>query len=149
MLKKLKISLTFGIILFTMVQCTNEAPKSSPFLVPFTKNATVNPCLLPAAERSFICPVRNTEVFWEEKDVFNPASVVKNDTLFLLYRAEDVLGKYNGTSRIGLAYSLDGYHFENSMSRFYTRIMTSLKDTNGKEDAKIRGLWKTKVVLII
>ncbi|WP_319592330.1 glycoside hydrolase family 130 protein [uncultured Draconibacterium sp.] len=112
MLKKLKISLILGIILFTMVQCTNEAPKSSPFLVPFTKNAAVNPCLLPGSERSFVCPVRNTEVFWEEKDVFNPASVVKNDTLYLLYRAEDVLGKYNGTSRIGLAYSLDGYHFE-------------------------------------
>lgn len=44
--------------------------------------------------------------------MFNPAAVVKNDTLFLLYRAEDVIGKYAGTSRIGLAYSLDGLHFK-------------------------------------
>lgn len=82
------------------------------FLVPFTKNLENNPCLLPTTQNSFFCPVRETEVYWEEKDVFNPATVVKGDTLFLLYRAEDVLGKYNGTSRIGLAFSLDGYHFE-------------------------------------
>ncbi|WP_029164020.1 hypothetical protein [Anaerophaga thermohalophila] len=50
-------------------------------------------------------------VNWEEKDVFNPASALKGDTVFLLYRAEDSIGKYNGTSRIGLAYSLDGYKF--------------------------------------
>lgn len=81
------------------------------FLVPFTKNLENNPCLLPTTQSSFFCPVRETEVYWEEKDVFNPATVVKGDTLFLLYRAEDVLGKYNGTSRIGLAFSLDGYHF--------------------------------------
>ncbi|MGQ8336114.1 glycoside hydrolase family 130 protein [Sunxiuqinia sp. A32] len=59
-----------------------------------------------------MCPIRDTLVNWEQKDVFNPASVVKGDTLFLLYRAEDVIGEYKGTSRIGLAYSLDGYSFE-------------------------------------
>jgi len=32
----------------------------------------------------------------------------------LLYRAEDIIGKYNGTSRIGLAYSFDGYNFTRS-----------------------------------
>ena len=38
------------------------------------------------------------------EDVFNPAAVVKNDTVFLLYRAEDKIGKFAGTSRIGLAW---------------------------------------------
>ena len=37
--------------------------------------------------------------------------LVRHDTLFLLYRAEDSIGKYAGTSRIGLAYSTDGLHF--------------------------------------
>ena len=90
----------------------NEPAEQAQFLVPFTKNLEYNPCLLPTTQNSFFCPVRETEVYWEEKDVFNPATVVKGDTLFLLYRAEDVLGKYNGTSRIGLAMSLDGYHFQ-------------------------------------
>jgi len=46
-------------------------------------------------------------VFWEERNVLNPAAVVKNDTVFMLYRAQDQWG----TSRIGLAYSTDGLHF--------------------------------------
>jgi predicted GH43/DUF377 family glycosyl hydrolase len=81
------------------------------FLLPFTKNEAVNPCLIPTNELSFVCPVREEEVNWEEKDVFNPASAVKGDTLFLLYRAEDTVGKHHGTSRLGLAWSLDGYSF--------------------------------------
>src|SRR6185436_3464408 len=35
----------------------------------------------------------------------------RHDTVFLLYRAEYKVGKYAGTSRIGLAWSLDGLHF--------------------------------------
>jgi predicted GH43/DUF377 family glycosyl hydrolase len=50
-------------------------------------------------------------VKWEEKDVFNPAAIVRHDTVFLLYRAEDKAGRYAGTSRIGLAWSRDGLHF--------------------------------------
>ncbi len=79
-------------------------------LVPFTKIDSANPVLVPGGS-SFICPVRNEKVFWEEKDVFNPATVVRNDTLFMLYRAQDKIGKPAGTSRIGLAWSIDGIHF--------------------------------------
>lgn len=79
---------------------------------PFTKVDSVNPVLSPRADTRFRCPVRGEEVAWEAKDVFNPASVVRHDTLFLLYRAEDEVGRYNGTSRIGLAWSVDGLHFE-------------------------------------
>ncbi len=96
--------------LFTGCQ-PNESKEEARFLIPFTKDLTVNPCLLPSDTMEFLCPVRETVVRWEEKDVFNPATAVKGDTLFLLYRAEDTIGKYNGTSRIGLAYSLDGYNF--------------------------------------
>jgi predicted GH43/DUF377 family glycosyl hydrolase len=51
---------------------------------------------------------------WESKDVFNPAAVVKDGKVYLLYRAEDRtgMGKWNGTSRIGLAVSEDGIRFE-------------------------------------
>lgn len=50
---------------------------------------------------------------FEAKAVFNPAAIVKNDTIFLLYRAEDWKGvrQWKGTSSIGLAYSLDGVNF--------------------------------------
>jgi predicted GH43/DUF377 family glycosyl hydrolase len=80
-------------------------------LLPFTKADAVNPILLPDTKSKFHCPVRNADVLWEEKDVFNPAAIVRHDTVFLLYRAEDKIGKFAGTSRIGLAWSIDGLHF--------------------------------------
>ena len=51
---------------------------------------------------------------WEAKDVFNPAAWTDGETVWLLYRAEDTTGAgvWNGTSRIGLAASRDGLHFD-------------------------------------
>ena len=105
-----KIVLLFSIII--LLSCNNTSTQEyTGFLIPFSKNNRVNPVLTPKESSTFFCPVRQETVHWEKKDVFNPAAVVKNDTLFLLYRAEDAVGKFNGTSRIGLAFSLDGYHF--------------------------------------
>ncbi len=81
-------------------------------LSPFTKADDVNPVLLPSDDRRFVCPVRQEEVLWEIKDVFNPAVVVKDGKVHMLYRAEDSVGRYKGTSRIGLATSEDGLSFE-------------------------------------
>ena len=80
-------------------------------LGPFEKAAEANPCLVPNAVSRFFCPVQEKELGWEAKDVFNPAAVVKDDRVYLLYCAEDHEGKYAGTSRIGLAVSDDGLHF--------------------------------------
>lgn len=77
----------------------------------FKKADAFNPILTPDSSSVFISPIRKQPVNWEAKDVFNPAAIVRHDTIFLLYRAEDQIGKYAGTSRIGLAWSLDGIHF--------------------------------------
>jgi len=79
-------------------------------LTPFTKVDSINP-ILRAGENSFVCPVLHKPVQWDKKDVFNPAAVVRNGRVYLLFRAEDAIGKYAGTSRIGLAVSEDGLHF--------------------------------------
>lgn len=79
-------------------------------LLPFKKVDSANPVLTPGAN-NFLCPVRNENIAWEQKDVFNPAIVVRHDTLFMLYRAQDTVGKPGGTSRIGFAWSTDGLHF--------------------------------------
>src|SRR5436189_65893 len=53
-------------------------------------------------------------VAWEEYATFNPAAVVKDGKVYVLYRAEDVSGarQIGGhTSRLGLAESSDGLHF--------------------------------------
>jgi predicted GH43/DUF377 family glycosyl hydrolase len=79
-------------------------------LLPFVKADKVNPVLLPDSTTIFHCPIIGN-VRWEAKDVFNPAAVERHDTVFLLYRAEDKVGRFAGTSRIGLAWSTDGLHF--------------------------------------
>lgn len=78
---------------------------------PWLRDDAVNPCLTPLPTSTFVCPVRGTAVRWEAKDVFNPAAVVRDGKVYLLYRAEDDVGRYAGTSRIGLAYSADGKTF--------------------------------------
>lgn len=80
-------------------------------LLPFVKIDAANPVLMPDTSLVFTDPFWNKPVRWAEKDVFNPATVVKGDTLFLLFRAEDTVGRYAGVSRIGLAWSLDGTRF--------------------------------------
>src|SRR5213075_1821785 len=64
-------------------------PDTSWTLLPFTKVDDTNPIMSPDSTTEFLCPIKNQKVKWEEKDVFNPAAVVRNDTVFLLYRAEE------------------------------------------------------------
>ena len=77
------------------------------------KKTTVNPIMTADSTYVFDDPVSNKAVQWQKADVFNPGAVVRNDTVFVLFRAEDnpkaILG--GRTSRIGLAYSTDGIHF--------------------------------------
>lgn len=79
-------------------------------LAPFVKQDAANPCLFPL-KTQFTDPILKKKIGWEEKDVFNPAAVVRNNKIYLLYRAQDKTGLPAGTSRIGLAYSSDGLHF--------------------------------------
>lgn len=108
-------------------------------LLPFVKVDSVNP-VLTAGKSSFICPVLKKEVLWDEKDVFNPAAVVRDDKVYLLFRAEDKIGKYAGTSRLGLAVSDDGLHFTKMKEPVFYPDDDSLKSIEwegGVEDPRI------------
>ncbi len=119
----------FVACVFAIARCSNgpgaAAPKAPPpdwvgvgpvagdtgwAMAPFVKVDSVNPVLSPGSG-SFIDPLRRDLVKWEEKDVFNPAIVVSKGRVYMLYRAQDKVGRPAGTSRIGLAVSDDGYHF--------------------------------------
>lgn len=78
---------------------------------PFTKLDAANPVLGPCTTSNWDCGLAG-RVAWEAKDVFNPAAVVKDGVVHLLYRAEDHVGKHLGTSRVGMARSADGTIFE-------------------------------------
>ena len=72
-------------------------------LGPFTKPGGVNPIITP-----------NPAVAWEAYATFNPAAVVRDGKVYVLYRAEDASGREQiggHTSRLGLAESSDGLHF--------------------------------------
>ena len=81
-------------------------------LGPFVKIDSVNPIMGAVDSLVFMGPVHHFQVKWAAKDVFNPAAVVRNGKIYLLYRAQDSIGKPAGTSRIGLAVSNNGLTFK-------------------------------------
>ncbi|HZE09060.1 MAG TPA: glycoside hydrolase family 130 protein [Gemmatimonadaceae bacterium] len=83
-------------------------------LGPFTKPSGVNPIITPNAKSTFLSPMTDSVVRWEELATFNAGAAVRAGKVYLLYRAEDASGKSDigfHTSRIGLAESGDGLHF--------------------------------------
>jgi predicted GH43/DUF377 family glycosyl hydrolase len=105
---------------------TKLDPDTTWAILPFIKVDSVNP-VLTAGSEVFTCPVLKTVVMWDAKDVFNPAAVVRDDKVYLLYRAEDNVGKYAGTSRLGLAVSNNGFHFSKMKEPVFFPDNDSLK----------------------
>jgi predicted GH43/DUF377 family glycosyl hydrolase len=98
---------------------------------PFEKPRAVNPVIVPNASSSFLSPMQDSTVHWEEYATFNPAAVVRNGKVFVLYRAEDASGKMEigmHTSRLGLAESADGLRF----TRRATPVLYPDKDLQAK-----------------
>ncbi|HZY62937.1 MAG TPA: glycoside hydrolase family 130 protein [Edaphobacter sp.] len=80
---------------------------------PFTR-PTDGPVITPDKTAVFNDPIRKAPVHWEALHTFNPAAIVRNGKIVVLYRAEDNTGEMKigeHTSRLGLATSDDGIHF--------------------------------------
>src|SRR5438046_9719196 len=81
---------------------------------PFVKPALGNPAITPRATSTFRSPLGDSSVRWEAYATFNPAAVVTDGKVYVLYRAEDASGEMKigrHTSRIGLAERQDGARF--------------------------------------
>ncbi len=111
-------------------------------LGPFVRPAKVNPVLRPNPQSIFPDPMRKTRVAWEASDVFNPAATIKDNKIYVIYRAEDKSGKGIGerTSRLGIAESDNGL----TMKRWPVPVMYPTKDNQtafewpgGCEDPRI------------
>ena len=87
---------------------TEQAWQMSGFVKP-----VFNPIMKADSTYSFFDPIKKEMVQWQKADVFNPAAIVRNGKVYILFRAEDIPGTAIGmrTSRIGLAISKDGLHF--------------------------------------
>ena len=105
-------------------------------LLEFVKADSINPILNPSSDQIFFCPLNKKEVRWEERNVLNPSSVVKDGKVYLIYRAQD----NEMTSRLGLAISDDGLHFKKQPSPvFYpdSDYMQQYEWKGGVEDPRI------------
>ncbi len=92
-----------------------QAQTGAPWQIgPFARPESGNPVIAPRAESVFTDPVSKKPVNWEALHTFNPAAIVRDGKVFVLYRAEDDSGAMEiggHTSRLGLAESEDGIHF--------------------------------------
>ena len=55
----------------------------------FVRPEGVNPVISPDTSSVFHCPMRGKTMRWEDSDTFNPAAAVINNSIAVLYRAED------------------------------------------------------------
>ena len=101
------LSLLFGSVT-TIAQQDEQLPSWT--FGPFVRPANVNPIISPRPQSKFLDPMSKKQVAWEASDVFNPAAAIKQNKIYVLYRAEDRSGVGIGmrTSRLGMAESTDG-----------------------------------------
>jgi predicted GH43/DUF377 family glycosyl hydrolase len=84
-------------------------------LGPFARPENAQPIITARPESTFTDPILGKPVHWEALHTFNPAAIVRDGKVMMLYRAEDDSGTMQigmHTSRLGLAVSEDGLHFQ-------------------------------------
>jgi beta-1,2-mannosidase len=139
--KKLNTSLfIIALVIFLSLYSCKEniqsnTKENSNWMFPeFVKVDSLNPILKPSSELEFIDPITQVSAKWEERNVLNPTAVVKDNKVYLMYRAQDL----NGTSRIGMAISDDGLHFTKMASPVLFPDNDDMKpyEWNYKKDGK-------------
>ena len=128
---------------FSMTAQPLAAQDRSWLFGPFVKPAAVNPVIAPSTTATVRSAFTDSLVQGEAYATFNPAAVVRNGKVYMLYRAEDATGvsQIGGhTSRLGLAESSDGLHF----TRRPTPVLQPDRDaqaryewTGGVEDPRV------------
>jgi len=143
MISKMKTEI-FIVTLILLQSCSNifqntkvgtESNNGWP-LLGFVKADSINPILEPSADQLFYCPLNRQEIRWEERNVLNPSAVVKDDKVYMIYRAQD----NQMTSRLGLAVSNDGLHFTKEPSPVFYPGSDNMKQyewKGGVEDPRI------------
>jgi predicted GH43/DUF377 family glycosyl hydrolase len=106
------ISAVAGVFILTLA--SSLWAQESWVIGPWTRASEV-PVIRPNLGSEFVDPLTGKIVNWEALHTFNPAAIVRNGKIVVLYRAEDDSGKMaigSHTSRLGMAVSDDGIHFQ-------------------------------------
>mgnify|MGYP005753769655 FL=1 len=112
-------------------------------LGPFFRPNDAVPIISPDPKSTFQDPMSQRTVFWESMATFNPAAMVKDGKIHVLYRAEEKLGEKEiggHTSRIGMAISSDGINFDRKSNPIFFPGNDNQKEfewTGGTEDPRI------------
>lgn len=118
-------------------QYNSETEKAKDWsMLDFVKADSINPILQPSSNQIFSCPLSKKEVRWEERNVLNPSAIVKDGKVYLIYRAQD----NEMTSRLGLAISEDGLHFEKQPEPIFYPVNDNMQQyewKGGVEDPRI------------
>lgn len=112
------LSLCFAVVAAgSLAGQTSSTPQPKPdqawAIGPFTRPLD-GPAIKPNPASVFTDPITASPVHWEALHTFNPAAVVRDGKVYVLYRAEDDSGAMQigmHTSRLGLGVSEDGLHF--------------------------------------
>ncbi len=103
------------LVWFLMAASSPGGGKPAKWMIgPFTRPEHAQPVITARPESVFFDPILGKPVHWEALHTFNPAAVVRDGKVYVLYRAEDDSGTMQigmHTSRLGLAVSKDGEHF--------------------------------------
>ncbi len=112
----MKITEKLGLAVALLCAAGLHAQTAQPWEIgPFTRPANGNPVIAPRPESVFTDPILKAPAHWEALHTFNPAAIVRDGKICVLYRAEDNSGSMEiggHTSRLGLAESKDGIHFK-------------------------------------
>ncbi|MGA8491373.1 MAG: glycoside hydrolase family 130 protein [Terriglobales bacterium] len=109
---KLRLNFWLAIALFSATAL--HAQDANWEIAPFARPTNGNPVIAPRPESIFVDPILKKPVHWEILHTFNPAAIVRDGKIYVLYRAEDDSGAMaigGHTSRLGLAESQDGISF--------------------------------------
>ncbi|RYG68033.1 hypothetical protein EON80_12465 [bacterium] len=112
-------------------------------LGPFVRPAGVNPVISPNPYAVFDDPITKKPVRWEALHTFNPAAIVRDGKVYVLYRAEDDSGAMaigQHISRVGMAVSDDGLRFSRLPAPVFFPAEDAQKDNEangGCEDPRI------------
>jgi predicted GH43/DUF377 family glycosyl hydrolase len=109
---KVRLKLWLAAVLLIAIALHAQADKWE--IGPFTRPTSGNPVIAPRPESIFTDPILKKPVHWEVLHTFNPAAIVRDGKVYVLYRAEDDSGAMQiggHTSRLGLAVSQDGISF--------------------------------------
>lgn len=129
-------------ILIHFIGFSQESVEKKWMLGPFER-PTTQPIIQKDTVNEFLDPMTNTLVKWESMATFNPAAIVKDKKIHILYRAEEKLGNREiggHTSRIGMAVSEDGLHFKREKKPIFFPDDDNQRKyewTGGTEDPRI------------